>query len=134
MSKAWLPVKTLGLPDDYAALDGWGRRIMYAVDRRMTASDVLTINFSTPTLNGNTSNGSKTINNFSSTLGLTIGSSVTGSGIPVGATIATIPNSTTITINVNATATAVSVPITFCNSTTKGLIPICNTAPPHDGQ
>lgn len=31
-----VPTKTLGLPD-YMALDGWGRRVMYAVDERLTA-------------------------------------------------------------------------------------------------
>ncbi len=30
-----LPVKTIGLPDDYA-FDGWGRRFIYAVSRDMT--------------------------------------------------------------------------------------------------
>jgi prepilin-type N-terminal cleavage/methylation domain-containing protein len=36
-----VPTKTLGLPDDYA-FDDWGRRIMYAVDQRLTLTDAFT--------------------------------------------------------------------------------------------
>lgn len=36
-----VPTKTLMLPDDYA-FDGWGRRIMYAVDKRFTATNAFT--------------------------------------------------------------------------------------------
>ena len=38
-----VPAKTLNLPDDYA-FDGWGRRIMYAVDQLYTASAGFTTN------------------------------------------------------------------------------------------
>lgn len=36
-----VPTKTLQLPDDYA-IDGWGRRIMYAVDVNLTATSGFT--------------------------------------------------------------------------------------------
>lgn len=36
-----VPTKTLQLPDDYA-IDGWGRRIMYAVDVNLTAASGFT--------------------------------------------------------------------------------------------
>jgi hypothetical protein len=36
-----VPTKTLRLPDDYA-FDGWGRRIMYAVDKRFTNTNGFT--------------------------------------------------------------------------------------------
>lgn len=36
-----VPVKTLRLPDEYA-LDGWGNRIVYAADARVTATDAFT--------------------------------------------------------------------------------------------
>lgn len=36
-----VPVKTLRLPDDYA-LDGWGDRIFYAIDRRATGTNAFT--------------------------------------------------------------------------------------------
>lgn len=34
-----VPTKTLGLPDD-AGIDGWGRKITYAIDKRVTANNV----------------------------------------------------------------------------------------------
>ncbi|MDE3016029.1 MAG: type II secretion system protein [Pseudomonadota bacterium] len=43
-----VPTKTLRLPDDYA-IDGWGRRIMYAVDARFTAGSAFIAN---PTVDG----------------------------------------------------------------------------------
>jgi len=39
ITEGMVPTKTLELPDD-AAIDGWGGRIMYAVDNRFTASFV----------------------------------------------------------------------------------------------
>ena len=36
-----VPARTLGLPDDYA-VDGWGRRIVYAVDMRFTVTNAFT--------------------------------------------------------------------------------------------
>ena len=36
-----VPTKALRLPDDYA-FDGWGRRIMYALDKRFTAASAFT--------------------------------------------------------------------------------------------
>jgi prepilin-type N-terminal cleavage/methylation domain-containing protein len=54
-----VPTKTLGLSDDYA-FDGWGRRIMYAVDMRFTAASAFTTipaTDSTPRMTVNDSSG-----------------------------------------------------------------------------
>lgn len=64
-------------------------------------------------LAGNTTNASNSITTLSSTTGLYVGMPVSGSGIPAGATIASIVNSTSITISANATATATAVSLTF---------------------
>lgn len=56
------------------------------------------------TLNGTTTNASVNITGLSSTVGLTVGMQVFGTGIPAGATIATITSATAITISANATA------------------------------
>ncbi|WP_434132188.1 hypothetical protein KIAC18_003976 [Sporomusa sphaeroides] len=69
-------------------------------------------------ITGNTTSGSATITNIAITGGFTttvlaIGMSVTGTGIPAGATIASIVSDTSITISVNATATAAGVTLTI---------------------
>ncbi len=58
------------------------------------------------TMNGTTTNASVNITGLSSTAGLSVGMQVFGSGIPAGATIATITSGTAITISANATASA----------------------------
>lgn len=56
------------------------------------------------TLNGTTTNGNTSITGLSSTAGLSVGMQVFGTGIPAGASIATITSGTAITISANATA------------------------------
>ncbi|MGE4448559.1 MAG: hypothetical protein AB7E15_09710 [Azospira sp.] len=63
-----------------------------------------------PTRNGTTANGSAAITGLSSTTDLYVGMPVEGTGIPAGATIASIASATAITISANATASA-TVPI-----------------------
>ncbi|MCC7501435.1 MAG: hypothetical protein IT229_02830, partial [Flavobacteriales bacterium] len=64
---------------------------------------------STPmvTRSGNTTLGSPTVT-MTSTAGLAVGMTITGTGIPPGTTIAAIVNATTVTLSVNATATLAS--------------------------
>lgn len=69
-------------------------------------------NASTISFTGDTTNTSTTIANVSSTAGLVVGQSISGAGIPLGATIATIASATSITISAAATATASTVPMT----------------------
>lgn len=56
-------------------------------------------------VSASTTNGSSTVSGMGSTSFLKVGWYVQGTGIPAGATIATIVNSSTITISANATAT-----------------------------
>ena len=56
-------------------------------------------------LTGDTTSGSPTIT-MASTTGVTVGMSVTGTRIPVGATVLSIVPATSITISANATATS----------------------------
>lgn len=65
------------------------------------------------TLTGNTTNANATISGLSSTAGLSEGMSVFGTGIPAGATIATIVSATSITISANATANGTGVSLRF---------------------
>lgn len=65
------------------------------------------------TLTGNTTTGQKAVTGLSSTTGLVAGMLASGSGIPTGATIASITNSTSIMLSANATATATGVSIDF---------------------
>lgn len=60
------------------------------------------------TLNGNTTtgSGSNVITGLSSTSTLAVGMAVTGAGIPAGAKIASITNSTTLVMTVSATASS----------------------------
>lgn len=63
-----------------------------------------------PTRSGTTTNGSAAITGLSTTTDLYIGMPVEGTGIPAGATIASITSTTAITISANATASG-TVPI-----------------------
>ena len=62
-------------------------------------------------LSGTTTSSSQTIT-MASTAGIIVGMSVSGAGIPVGATVSTITPDTSITISVGASASA-TVPLTF---------------------
>jgi RHS repeat-associated protein len=72
---------------------------------------------STPVLTttGNTSNSSTTISGLASTTGVAVGMAVSGTGIPVGSTVATMVSSTSITISMAATANGTGVSISFTN-------------------
>lgn len=60
----------------------------------------------TLTISGATTNAAATVTGLNSTRNLFVGMSVTGPGIPLGATIATITSTSAITISANATASA----------------------------
>ncbi len=64
-------------------------------------------------LSATTTNASTSVTNLSSTSLLGVGMPVSGAGIPAGATIASIVNSTSITLSANATATGSLVALTF---------------------
>lgn len=78
------------------------------------------IDTDTVVITGNTTNGSATISSMETTYGLTVGMSVSGTGIPAGATIASIVSRKSITISANATATGSTVSLTFSRSRTLG--------------
>lgn len=78
------------------------------------------IDTDTVVITGNTTNGSATISNMETTYGLTVGMSVSGTGIPAGATIASIVSRKSITISANATATGSTVSLTFSRTRTLG--------------
>jgi autotransporter-associated beta strand protein len=59
-----------------------------------------------PARNGTTTNGSNIITGLSSTADLVTGLTITGTGIPAGATITAINSSSQITISANATSSA----------------------------
>lgn len=70
-------------------------------------TNLLISNLNVVTMNGDTTSGNNTITGLTNVLTkLDVGMSITGSGIPVGATVLTLVNNTTITISLNATATA----------------------------
>jgi hypothetical protein len=81
------------------------RMISHLSTRYNTLSNVCSLLFQAPfTYRGTTTNANATV-----TVGLTnwlvVGMAVAGTGIPVGATIATIASATTFTLSANATAT-----------------------------
>lgn len=66
-------------------------------------------------LTGNTTSGQVAVTGLSSTSSLLVGMSVTGTGIPAGATIAAITSGTAITLSVAATAAGTGVSLSFEN-------------------
>lgn len=77
------------------------------------------IDTDTLVLTATRTNASATITGIQDTSGLTVGMAVSGTGIPVGATIATIVSATSITISANATASGTS-SLTFSRTRTFG--------------
>lgn len=71
------------------------------------------------TLLATTTNGSANVTNADTT-GLVAGMSISGTGIPIGATILSITNSTTFVLSANATATANFVSLTVSKTRTLG--------------
>jgi len=72
-----------------------------------------TLIFNAVVLAGNTTTGSATITNLSSTSSLSPGMSVSGVGIPSSAAILTVIDENSIVINANATATGSSITLSF---------------------
>ncbi len=76
-----------------------------------TFNPQITANFT-----GDTTSASTTVTNLNINANLLmVGSSVTGAGIPVGATIATIVSSSSITLSLAATATATGVALSYAS-------------------
>jgi hypothetical protein len=67
---------------------------------------------------GDTTISTAIVDGFTSTAGMTTGSTVTGSGIPGGTTILSVDSATQITLSANATATASGVSLTFGSTNT----------------
>lgn len=65
---------------------------------------------------GNTTIGSNLLTAMSSTIGVTVGMTVTGTGIPLGAVVTSIPTPTSIAISVNATSSNSSTTINFAGT------------------
>lgn len=82
-------------------------------------------NYSTGTaITGTVTNASPVITNLNATAGLSVGMSVTGAGIPAGATVASIVNSSTILLSANATAGGAAVALTFATTYSTGSDPV----------
>ena len=64
---------------------------------------------------GTLTNASKIITALASTSGVVVGSMVLGTGIPVGARVASVDSATQVTIDVNATAGGAGIALTFRN-------------------
>ncbi len=58
-----------------------------------------------------TTHTTTTIDSLSSSVGLRVGQAISGAGIPLGATIATLPTASSLTLSAAATASASAVPI-----------------------
>jgi hypothetical protein len=83
-----------------------------AVPKGVAATGVSTINTT------GTTNATTTITGIPSTVGISIGASVTGSGIPPGTTVASILSSTSITLSASATTSLVATALIFTNFST----------------
>jgi hypothetical protein len=79
----------------------------YQVYRTAILSYVSTFTFS-----GDTTNTSTTVTNIADTSGLSVGMTITGTGIPANTTISSIPSTSTIVISQAATATNTGVNLT----------------------
>lgn len=64
------------------------------------------------TVTGNTTSGSPTVTDVSSTTNLSAGDSVSGTGIPASTTILSVDSATQVTLDADATATGSSVTVT----------------------
>lgn len=62
---------------------------------------------------GNTTIGSDTLTSMSSTVGVTTGMTVVGTGIPLGAVVLSVPTPTSVKLSVLATSSNSATPITF---------------------
>jgi hypothetical protein len=62
---------------------------------------------------GNTTNGSNTVTSMSSVTGITVGSIVTGTGLPSTGAVVTAVGTTTITLSVNATSNQTGTTLSF---------------------
>ncbi|MDB6076203.1 MAG: hypothetical protein JWO89_3843, partial [Verrucomicrobiaceae bacterium] len=108
----------------FAHQDGTGT---FAINSPISSGTGSLIKFGAGTLqvSGGVSTATGTLNSSTtvtvgSTAGLAVGQAVTGFGLPVGATIAAIPNGTTITLSSAATVTTQTVPsqLTFGTGST----------------
>jgi hypothetical protein len=70
------------------------------------------------TATGNT-NSNTTVSGLSSTANVAVGMSVSGTNIPAGATVVSIPTATSIVISAAATGTGAGVTLTFAGDTVK---------------
>ena len=78
-------------------------------------ADLIVTPWTPPSLTGNTVLHSTTVSSVSSTAGITVGSSISGNGIPSGTTV-TAASGTTLTLSNQATATATGVTLTVCGN------------------
>lgn len=74
----------------------------------------------TPT--GSTSSGSASVTSVSSLTGVSVGSPISGSGIPGSTVIAALPTTTSLTLSQNATASAAGVTLTVTGDVFKVLL------------
>lgn len=68
------------------------------------------------TYTGNTTTGSNVIVSLISTIGLSVGMTISGTGVPAGAVITGIPTSTSVTMSVNATSSNSGTALNFAGT------------------